>query len=92
MDINKINSINNNDYVKINKKENINNGNITDKVEISNAALEKSELDRIIEIVKSVPDVRADRVAEIKKKLEDPNYINDRVSATAEKIMESFNI
>jgi len=92
MDIDKINSINNNDYAKINKKDNVNNGNIVDIVKISKSALEKSELNRIIEIVKNAPDVRADKVAEIKKKMEDPNYINDRIAATATKIMESFNL
>jgi len=88
MGIDKINPVNNNDYVKINKKENVNNGNVIE-VKISDAALDKMELNRIMEIVKSVPDVRADKVLEIKKKLEDPNYLNDRISETAKRIMDS---
>jgi len=58
-------------------------------VNISRAALEKAEQFRVIEIVNSAPDVRAERIAEIKAKINDPDYINEEmISKTADNIMD----
>lgn len=54
-------------------------GQKADSVEVSSEALSKAELYKAREIVQSAPDIRADRVAEVKQKLEDPNYINQTV-------------
>jgi negative regulator of flagellin synthesis FlgM len=65
----------------------------SDSIGLSSEALEKSELYRAIELVSRAPDVRADRVAELKAKINDPSYINDRIlQATADKIIESFGL
>ncbi|GHV40636.1 hypothetical protein AGMMS50268_13140 [Spirochaetia bacterium] len=66
----------------------------SDSISLSSEAIEKSELYRAIEVVAAAaPDVRADRVAELKAKINDPAYINDRIiNATADKIMESFGL
>jgi len=60
-----------------------------DSVSISREAFDKYERLQAVETVKSsAPDVRADRVAEIKAKINDPNYINDEIiSKTADNIM-----
>ncbi len=64
-----------------------------DSISFSREAREKAEIFNALEITKKSPDVRLDRIAEVKKKLEDPSYINDKVvELVAEKIMESFNI
>lgn len=64
-----------------------------DLVDFSSEARVKAEMFRAAEIVRSAPDVRADRVAEVKAKLEDPNYIDDVViENTAEQIMDMFSI
>ena len=64
----------------------------SDSISVSAEAVEKGELYRAIETIKAAaPDVRADRVAELRAKINDPSYINDRIiNATADKIMESF--
>jgi negative regulator of flagellin synthesis FlgM len=63
----------------------------TDSISLSSEAREKSELYQVIELVSSAPDVRLDRIAELKAKMNDPNYLDDRIiNATADKIMESF--
>jgi negative regulator of flagellin synthesis FlgM len=64
-----------------------------DSVSFSDEARIKAELLRMADQVKNAPDVRADRVAEVRKKLEDPNYINDVViEHTAEQIMDMFSL
>lgn len=63
----------------------------TDSISFSSVAIERSRLDRAIDLALAAPDVRADRVAELRAKINDPSYINDRiVEATADKILESF--
>ena len=64
-----------------------------DSINVSEEAKNKAELYRALESVKMSPDIREDRVAEVKKKLEDPNYINDRVIDTvAERITDMFKL
>jgi negative regulator of flagellin synthesis FlgM len=63
----------------------------TDSITLSAEAVEKGELYRANALVESAPDVRLDRIAELKKKINDPSYINDTlVSATADKIMDAL--
>ena len=45
------------------------------------------------QIAAETPDVRADRIAEIKAKIKDPSYLNSAVVASAaDRIMASFGI
>jgi negative regulator of flagellin synthesis FlgM len=65
----------------------------SDSVSFSDEAKLKAELYQMNSQVRSAADVRADRVAEVKKKLEDPSYINDAVvNSVAERIMDVFGI
>ncbi|MFW6288667.1 MAG: flagellar biosynthesis anti-sigma factor FlgM, partial [Spirochaetota bacterium] len=64
-----------------------------DSVSFSNEAKIKAEMLRVAEQVKQAPDVREDRIAEVKRKLEDPDYIDNRVvEHVAEQIMDMFNL
>ncbi|MBO5289086.1 MAG: flagellar biosynthesis anti-sigma factor FlgM [Spirochaetales bacterium] len=94
MSINKINSVNGiNEYAKMNSASQVRKTDIKDSVSISNEALTRSEQKRIIEMVKSAPDVRADRIAEVKAKLAaNPNYFNDVavISETADKFINDL--
>jgi negative regulator of flagellin synthesis FlgM len=64
-----------------------------DSVAFSDEARMKAELFRLSEQVRQTPDVRLDRVEEVKRKLEDPNYIDNRVvEHVAEQIMDMFNL
>lgn len=64
-----------------------------DSVSISKEAKEMADAYYMKQVVAETPDVRADRVAEIKAKLQNPNYLNDAVIASAaDKLMESFGI
>ena len=94
MGISSINSLNNyNGYNKIQKKTPLDKPNASGEVTISQEARDKAEMQRIIDMVKSAPDVRADRVAEVSDKLKDPNYINNALLGNvADKILDVFGI
>ena len=62
-----------------------------DKVSISEEAKEKQKISQYVEMVKNLPDVRADVVKKVKKKLEKGAYHSpDVVRKTAEKMLEDI--
>ena len=64
-----------------------------DSIQVSAEAKNAAELYHAKELVKSSPDVRADRIAEVKRKLEDPNYLSEEVlDNVADRLMDSFGI
>jgi negative regulator of flagellin synthesis FlgM len=55
--------------------------------------LEKAEIYQVVELIKSSPEIGEDRIAELREKINDPSYINERlVDATADKIMDAFGL
>ncbi|MDR2468628.1 MAG: flagellar biosynthesis anti-sigma factor FlgM [Spirochaetaceae bacterium] len=54
-----------------------------DSVHISPEAKEKAELFGALDIVSSTTDVRADRIAELKAKIDDPSYLSEKLIAGA---------
>lgn len=66
-------------------------GSKSDSVSLSPEAVERAELFSTIELAKAAPDIRADRVAELKARIDDPSYINDAIiSATADRILDQL--
>ncbi len=64
-----------------------------DAVNVSIGAKEKAEIYNATEAAKSAPDLRLDRIEEVKKKLDDPTYITDKViSELADRLMEVFKV
>ncbi len=65
----------------------------TDSVSFSAEAKSKAEVFHATELAKGAPEVRWDRVQEVKKKLQDPSYISDKVvESVADRLMEHFGI
>lgn len=65
----------------------------SDSISLSSEAVEKAELYRAMELVSAAEDLRADRIAELKKKINDPSYIDDAViKTTADRIMDAFGL
>ncbi|TVR00928.1 MAG: flagellar biosynthesis anti-sigma factor FlgM [Spirochaetaceae bacterium] len=65
----------------------------SDSIAFSDEAKLRAELLQMSEQVRDASDVRMDRIAEVRKKLEDPSYINDTVvNSVAERIMDAFGI
>jgi len=62
-----------------------------DRVEISPAAQKAADIARATEVVKSVPDVRIDRVQAAAERIASGNYLTEKVAeAIAEKIASAI--
>lgn len=63
----------------------------SDSVSLSKEAKEKGEAFMAYEIARSSEEVRADKVAMLKQKIDDPAYIDDAVlSMTADRIIDQL--
>jgi len=63
----------------------------TDTISLSNGALEKAEKYQVLELIKSAPELDDARIAELRQKIDDPAYLNDKViKATADKILDAW--
>jgi negative regulator of flagellin synthesis FlgM len=64
-----------------------------DSINISSDAKTMGEVYKIAEQVRAADDIRWDRVAEVKERLKDPDYIDGRVvDSIADSIMKLFDI
>jgi len=64
-----------------------------DSINVSEEARSKSEIFKAMEAAKGSPDIRLDRVAEAKRKLQDPSYPSEEViEKTAEGVMKAFGL
>ena len=68
-------------------------GSSADSINVSAGAKEKAEVYQATEIAKASPDIRMDRIEEVKRKLEDPTYLSNKViDELADKLVEYFNL
>ena len=90
-----INSINNvtqvNNVSNLRKNENVSKvSQDVDSIELSTEAREIYFMDKV---ANETPDVRADRIAELKEKIKDPNYLNDTIiNSAADKFLAALGI
>jgi negative regulator of flagellin synthesis FlgM len=64
-----------------------------DSIHVSEEARSKAEVYQATELAKGAPEIRWELVEEIKKRLQDPNYLSDKVlDGLAQKLMEYFEI
>ena len=64
-----------------------------DSIAFSEEARSKAEVYHAAEEVRQSPEVREDRIADIKAKLEDPSYVDDTIiNSVADKIIEMFDL
>jgi negative regulator of flagellin synthesis FlgM len=62
-----------------------------DSISISSDAAKKAELFKALELAKAAPEMRADRIAELKAKINEPSYMDDAVlSMTADRILDQL--
>jgi negative regulator of flagellin synthesis FlgM len=65
----------------------------SDSISVSSQARAMGEVFQVAEAVRVTPDIRMDRVEEVRAKLNDPDYINDAViNNVADKILDMFEI
>jgi negative regulator of flagellin synthesis FlgM len=63
----------------------------TDSISISSEAQQKAEMLRVQELASAAPDIRAERIAELKEKINNPSYLNDElIKATANKLIDTL--
>ncbi|MBT7698019.1 MAG: flagellar biosynthesis anti-sigma factor FlgM, partial [Desulfobacterales bacterium] len=78
---------------KTNKVVKPENGGGKDSIQISNDAKAMAEVYNTVETVKASPDVRMDRIEEVKEKLKDPSYIDNKiVESVADSVMDLFGL
>ena len=54
---------------------------------------EMAEAYYLSEVAAETPDVRSERVAQVREKIKDPAYLNAQtISSTADKILDSFGL
>ncbi len=64
-----------------------------DSINVSPEARSKAEVFKATQAAKSAPDVRIDRVEEMKRKLQDPSYPSQEIiEKVADEILKSFGI
>ena len=64
-----------------------------DSISVSAEAKEMAEAYYLEKVANETPDVRADRVAAVKEKIKDPNYLNDVViKSAADKFLSALGI
>jgi negative regulator of flagellin synthesis FlgM len=61
-----------------------------DTINISTEAMEKAERYQVLELIKSAPDLDEARIVELRKKIDDPAYIDKVINATADKIIDAW--
>jgi negative regulator of flagellin synthesis FlgM len=62
-----------------------------DTINLSMQAMEQAERYQIIELIKSAPELDEARIVELRQKLDDPSYLNDKViNATADNILSAW--
>ncbi|MCL2266961.1 MAG: flagellar biosynthesis anti-sigma factor FlgM [Treponema sp.] len=62
-----------------------------DTISLSAQAKEQAERYQVLQLIKSAPETDEARIAELRQKIDDPSYINDKlVNATADKILSAW--
>jgi len=60
-----------------------------DSINISSEAVERAEIYRVKELAAAAPEIRTEKVEELKIRMNDPAYMNKEViNATAEKLID----
>jgi len=73
------------------RNENVGGSARTDTISLSTEAKEKAEMYQVLELIKSAPELDEARIAELRQKIDDPAYLNDKViNATADKILDAW--
>jgi len=87
--INPLNNVQNTQKLEENDRMNAQKDSIT----VSPEAKEMAEVYYMKQVAADTPDVRADRVAEVKEKIKDPAYLNDAVvKSTADRILDAYGL
>ena len=92
--VNSINPLNNvQDLRKTSNTSKVAASESSDSISVSAEAKEMAEVYYMEKVAKETPDVRADRIAEVKEKIKDPNYLSDAViNSAADKFLSALGL
>ncbi|MCL2758694.1 MAG: flagellar biosynthesis anti-sigma factor FlgM [Treponema sp.] len=63
----------------------------TDSINLSSDAMKKAEMYQIVELIKAAPELDDSRIAELRQKIDDPSYLNEKViKSTADNIVSAW--
>lgn len=80
-------------YNKSNKPNKVSRNTPADTVAVSAEARRSAALQQTAEVVRAAPDLRMDRVEQVKAKLQDPDYIDSAVvEAVADSLLDAFGV
>lgn len=93
-DVGNVNRVNNESKInKTNVKRDADASSRLDDVQISDEARQKADMARIQNILDNTPDVRQDRIDEVKARMERGDYDNEEVmNKVAEKLMKVLGL
>jgi len=62
-----------------------------DTINLSAQAVEQAERYQVLDLIKSAPDLDEARIVELRQKLDDPSYLNEKViQATADNLLSAW--
>jgi negative regulator of flagellin synthesis FlgM len=62
-----------------------------DTINLSAQAMEQAERYQVLELIRSAPELDEARIVELRQRIEDPSYINERIiNATADNIINAW--
>jgi negative regulator of flagellin synthesis FlgM len=65
--------------------------NRADTINLSSDAMKKAEMYQVVELIKAAPEMDEARIAELRQKINDPSYLNEKViKATADNILNAW--
>ena len=74
------------------KSDQVQGGDRTDVITLSQEAREKAEIFQVVELIKAVPDLSDSQITALRERINDPAYINGTISATADRLMDVFGL
>jgi len=73
------------------RSEQVGGNNRADSINLSSDAMKKAEMYQVVELIKAAPELDESRIAELRQKIEDPSYLNEKVvNATADNIINAW--
>ncbi|HUI71219.1 MAG TPA: flagellar biosynthesis anti-sigma factor FlgM [Spirochaetia bacterium] len=64
-----------------------------DSINVSQEARSKAEVLKATEAARTAPDIRMDRVEEVKRKLQDPSYPSEEIiEKVADEVLKTFGV
>ena len=73
------------------KSEQVGGNNKADTINLSAQAMEQAERYQVLELIKATPELDEARIADLRQKINDPSYLNEKViNATADNILNAW--